>query len=299
MLRHFLRLSDLSADDLTSLLCQAEHFKRHRGEGFSEHLRNSIVALYMELPSTRTRLSFQVAAAEMGGGHISIDKKNIQIDRGEPIEDFARVCSELFAALVVRSISHQRIIEFTKFCNIPVINALSDEGHPCQVLADLMTLRHHFPSIQDLNIVWLGDGNNVCRSWIEAAGILGLSLRVTTPSARQPRVSKLPDTVKLFPDNPREALAGADVLMTDVWESMGSTKLITDEIEKFLPYQINHKAVAYTGKNPVILHCMPMHRGEEISAEIVSGSGSHIYEQAGNRLHAHKAILQFLLCPVD
>lgn len=299
MPRHFLQLSDFSADELTSILCQAEQFSRSRGEGFSGQLRNKIVALYMELPSTRTRLSFQVAAAEMGGGHISIDKKNIQIDRGEPIEDFARVCSELFAVLVVRSISHQRILEFSKFGNIPVINALSDKGHPCQVLADLMTLRHHFPSIQDLNIVWLGDYNNVCRSWIEAAGILGLSLRVATPSARQPNIPNLPDTVRLFPDNPREALAGADVLMTDVWESMGSTKLTADEIEKFLPYQINHAAVACTGKNPVILHCMPMHRGEEISAEIVSVSGSLIYEQAANRLHAHKAILQFLLCPGD
>ena len=295
MPRHFLKLSDLDSGELMAVIEMSARFKQLRSRGFSDQLRNKIIALLMELPSTRTRLSFQVAATEMGGHCVNIERRNVQLERGEPISDFSRICSHLFAAIVVRSLSHQGIKELANTSAVPVINALSNSGHPCQVLADLLTLNERFGDLSQLKIAWLGDGNNVCLSWIEAAGLLGLSLSVGTPQARQPKPSSLPDTVSLFPDDPYAAIDGADVLMTDVWSSMGDAELSESQKRDFAPFQINSELLARAGKEPVVLHCMPIHRGEEISDEIIDSPASLIFEQAANRLHTHKGILQFLL----
>ena len=292
--RHLLSLSDLGRDGLIEALSLSARCKRERG-AHSAQLAGRIIALLMELPSTRTQLSFQVAVTELGGHCVNIESRSSQLGRGEPIEDFARVCSRMFAAIVIRSLSHQRIASLAAASSVPVLNALSSEGHPCQALADLLTLKERFGRLEGLRIAWLGDGNNVCASWIEAAGLLGLELRVSTPAAHAPEAQGLPDGVRLYPDDPHAAVADADVLMTDVWSSMGNDGLSEAQKAAFAPFQINQRLLERARNNPVVMHCMPIHRGEEISADVIDDPRSLIFEQAANRLHTHKALLMMLL----
>ena len=294
MAKSLLKISDLNTEELQNLIAEAIAIKKtytrdHQGQ----ELRGKVIGLYMALPSTRTRLSFQVAGAKMGGHLIDIDHKNTQIQRGEPVEDFAQVCSQMFSAMIIRAFDHSFIEQFAQYADIPVINALSSEAHPCQILADLMTIQEKFGSLSQPKIVWLGDYCNVCRSWIKAAKILNIKLRVALPAVCKPS-QPLPAPIELFIDDPHAAVAQADVLMTDVWSSMGKEKSEEDK-KSFTPFQINRQLLKLASPEAKVMHCMPIHRGEEITAEIVSDPASLIYHQASNRLYSQMALLRYLL----
>ena len=290
--RHFLTGEELSGEELGSLLERALELKRGRREGAgSDALAGRTVALFFERPSTRTRVSFQVAVAELGAHPLPLRADELQLGRGESIADTARVLSRYLDAIAIRSGSHERVVELAAAAEVPVVNALTPAHHPCQALADLLTLRERFDALDGLTVAYVGDGNNVARSLAVLGGKVGVELRVATPAGYE-LDSGLGAVA--FAD-PREAAAGADALYTDVWVSMGDE----DEAERrradLAPYQVNEELLGAASQRAIVLHCLPAHPGEEITGEVLYGERSAVWDQAENRLHAQKALLELLL----
>ncbi len=293
--RHFLCLSDLSRDELLSLILRADQMKRGlRGSGPVKPLEGRSVGMIFEKPSTRTRVSFQVGIYELGGNAVYLNWADIQIRRGEPIRDTARVLSRYLAAIVIRTFGHGILEEFATWSSVPVINGLSDAHHPCQVLGDLFTLHEVGVDIGKMNAAWVGDGNNMANSWIEAASIIGFNLMLACPEGYEPSLDYSAERVKVVRD-PAEAVTNADVVSTDVWASMGQESEAEARRDAFQGYQVNRELLTLAHDPVYILHCLPAHRGEEITDEVIESPHSLVWEQAENRLHIQKAILEMLL----
>jgi ornithine carbamoyltransferase len=296
-MRHLISIADLSKEEIEELLRTAAKLKEDRRRSvFEERLKHKTLAMLFELPSTRTRISFEVAMLELGGNALYLNWNDLQLGRGEPIKDTARVMSRYVNGIMVRARRHETVEELAKFSSVPVINGLSNLEHPCQVLADLLTI-YQIKGL-DAKIVWLGDGNNVCNSLILLSAILGLETVVSCPKGFEPpllpKALELGGKIKLERD-PRKAVENADVLYTDVWVSMGIEAEREARLKAFKGYEISAELMKRAKGDAIVMHCMPMHRGEEIEDEVIESKNSVIYEQAENRLHMQKAILLRLL----
>lgn len=295
MKRDFLKLSDLRADELRQLLDHAIAMKNQRRMGGRRQpLEHRSVALIFEKPSTRTRVSFEVGVFELGGHPVVLDAQGTQIGRGETIEDTARTLSGYVHAIVMRTFQQSRIEAMARAASVPVINALTDEHHPCQILADLLTVRELKGDLAALRYAWIGDGNNVARSWAEAAAILGLKLTIATPAGHELTMPSWPASVRQVRD-PREAAADADVVITDVWASMGQEAEAEARRQTFAGYCVDGALMSLAAPRAIVLHCLPAHRGEEIATEYLDGPGAVVWAEAENRLHAQKALLELLM----
>ncbi len=303
MTRHFLIDDDLEPVEVVAILDQADRLKKDRLAARPLAGPRSVAVLF-EKQSTRTRVSFEVGIAELGGHPLIIDARTSQLVRGEPIEDTGQVLSRYVSAIVLRTYGHERIEALAASSSVPVVNALSDLAHPCQWLADLMTIREHRGEPAGQTITYVGDGNNVAHSILLGGALAGMHVRVASPAGYEP----LPAIVQrataiaartggsvLVTQDAAEAATGADVLYTDVWASMGQEDESEARRSVFASYQIDDRLVALAAGDVMVLHCLPAHRGEEIAASVIDGPHSFVFDQAENRLHAQKALLAFLL----
>lgn len=300
MKKDFLTVSDLSANEISNILMRAIAFKSGQDASACPLIGKSI-GLIFEKASTRTRVSFEVGIYQLGAQSIYLTPKDIQIGRGETIHDTAKVLSRYLDGIVMRTFSHDTVREFAKYASIPVINGLSDLHHPCQALADLMTIIEKKGSLDGIRLAYVGDGNNVANSLIEAAAIMGIRLSVACPKGYEPP-DEILDRSRTFAQNnitivrdPEEAVSGADAVYTDVWVSMGQEEEAALRKGRFLKYQLNSTLLNHARPNAIVLHCLPAHRGEEITDEVIDGRQSVVFDQAENRLHTQKALLEFLL----
>lgn len=287
---HFLNFADLDAAAHRRLLDAALAAKRAAGRREPIFAGRMLLMLF-EQPSTRTRVSFAAAMAQGGGSAQIIDTEHSQLSRRESVADTARAISGVCDAVMIRAIRHSTIAEFARFSRCPVINGLSDLSHPCQVLADILTCREHKGGVDGLRIAWVGDCNNVFYSWAQAAVVFGCHLVAACPPAYRPAN---PPPGVAFADSPMAAADGADVVMTDVWASMGDEKQQQNRAKAFAGYVVDGKVMAAAKKDAIFLHCLPAHRGEEVAAEVMDGKQSAVWQQAENRMHAQKALLQLL-----
>ncbi len=297
-MRHFLSLDDLSKQELHALIERAMELARaHRSGAQAQLLSGRVLAMIFEKSSTRTRLSFEAGMAQLGGHAIFLSPRDTQLGRGEPIEDTARVVSGMCDAAMIRTGSHENVERFAAAANVPVINGLTDRCHPCQMLADLQTFVELRGDITGRTVAWVGDGNNVCNSWINAARILGFTLRVACPGDFAPApdlVERAGDAVELV-DTPGAAVDNADLVVTDVWASMGQESEQEARNAAFAGYQVDAGLMALAAPDALFMHCLPAHRGEEVAAEVIDGPQSVVWQEAENRLHAQKALLELLL----
>jgi ornithine carbamoyltransferase len=290
--RHLLTGEELSAEELTDLLERAQALKGGREARLgADALAGRTVALVFEKPSTRTRISFAVGVAELGGTPLALRGDELQIGRGESIGDTARMLSRYVHAVVIRSGSHEQVAELAGEAEIPVVNGLTPLHHPCQALADLLTLRERFGELEGLSVAYVGDGNNVARSLAILGRMAGVEVRVATP----PGYELEPGLAALDTHDPAEAAAGADALYTDVWVSMGDEAQADRRRADLEPYRIDSELLARAAPRAIALHCLPAHPGEEISADVLYGDRSAVWDQAENRLHAQKALLELLV----
>ena len=304
MTRHLLRTLDLGPADLVRLLDLATHLKANPFAR-AELLRNQTVVLYFNKPSTRTRISFETAIARLGGAPIAVGAAELQLGRGETIEDTARTISRYARAFVIRTFSDTDVARFAAASSIPVVNALTDRHHPCQSIADLMTLRERRGALEGCRLAYVGDGNNVCHSLIEAAALAGLHLAVACPPGYAPAADIVADAQAVaggtgaridIGSDPAAAVAGAEAVYTDVWMSMNVPESERPRrLEAFAAYQVNRALMARARPDAIFMHCLPDHRGEEVSADVVDGPQSVVFDQAENRLHTAAAILCALL----
>jgi ornithine carbamoyltransferase len=302
MITHLLKLSDLTKSDFDVFFERAMELKRRKKQGTSHRsLAGKTLGLLFDKPSTRTRASFEAAMVQLGGSPLFISSKDTQMSRDEPIKDTARVLSRYFDGLAIRTYSQDIIDEFARFATIPVINALTDLYHPCQVLSDLLTVIQHKRGYENLKIAWVGDGNNMAQSWINAATVLGINLVLACPQDYFPEASILDNAtrgsqadIRLTTD-PVDAVKDADVINTDVWASMGQESEQEARKKIFEPYQVNQDLLSHAAKDAIVMHCLPAHRGEEITEEVLEGPNSVVWDQSENKLHMHKAILAVLL----
>jgi len=296
--RHFLTLLDLSKDELQTLIVRAIELKAmHKAGQCPQIFKNKVLAMIFEKSSTRTRVSFEAAMSQCGGSAMFLSPRDTQLGRGEPIEDTARVLSSMVDCVMVRTYAHETIELFAKYSKVPVINALTDMFHPCQLLADIQTYIEHRGSIQGKKVTWIGDGNNMCHSYMMAARQFDFSLAIATPAEYQPHadvVARAEEHVSLYTD-PVPAVTGADLVSTDVWASMGQEEEQAKRIQVFESYQVNSRLMSLAKPDALFMHCLPAHRGEEVSADVIDGPQSVVWEQAENRLHSQKALLEFLL----
>ena len=311
MTRHFLTVDDLSVSELSDVLDLADELKAQRpapGTGtsapFGDALAGRSVALLFEKPSTRTRVSFEVGIRELGGHPVILSAGQMQLGRGETLADTARVLSAYVHAIVLRTFGQDRLEGLSEHGSIPVVNALSDFAHPCQVLADLQTIREYKGTLPHLKLAYLGDGNNVAHSLLQAGAMVGMHVAVATPPGYEPIPQVVHAAEALAADSdglvtvttdPKEAAADADVLYTDVWASMGQETESDERALIFKPYQVNDAALELARPDAIVMHCLPAHRGEEITADVLDGDQSVVWTQAENRLHAQKALLVHLL----
>ena len=298
--RHFLSLMDCTPDELVGLIRRGMELKdlRNRGVLF-EPLKNRVLGMIFEKASTRTRLSFEAGMIQLGGQAIFLSPRDTQLGRGEPIGDAAIVMSRMLDAVMIRTFAHSTLTEFAANSRVPVINGLSDDLHPCQLLADMQTYQELRGSIKGKTVVWVGDGNNMCNSYIEAAIQFDFQLRVACPEGYEPSAALLAqagERVQIL-RNPREAVAGAHLVTTDVWASMGQEDEAAERLKRFQPYQVNRALLDAAAEDVLFLHCLPAHRGEEISEDLLDDPRSAAWDQAENRLHAQKALLEFLVEP--
>ncbi|MGX5218410.1 MULTISPECIES: ornithine carbamoyltransferase [Pseudomonas] len=296
--RHFLSLMDCSPTELVSLIRRAMELKdlRNRGVLF-EPLKNRVLGMIFEKASTRTRLSFEAGMIQFGGQAIFLSPRDTQLGRGEPIADAAKVMSRMLDAVMIRTFAHDTLTEFAANSRVPVINGLSDDLHPCQLLADMQTYLEHRGSIAGKTVVWIGDGNNMCNSYIEAAIQFDFQLRVACPEGYEPSARLLAEAgerVQIIRD-PRQAVVGAHLVTTDVWASMGQEDEAQERMKLFKPYQVDRALLDMADESVLFLHCLPAHRGEEISEDLLDDPRSAAWDQAENRLHAQKALLEFLV----
>ncbi|HSL69523.1 MAG TPA: ornithine carbamoyltransferase [Longimicrobiales bacterium] len=298
MNRDFLAIPDFTTDELYELLHLAGEMKA--GRYFHQPLKNKTIALIFEKSSTRTRVSFEVGAFQLGGHALFLSSRDIQLGRGEPLRDTARVLSRYVDGMMVRTFGHDRIEELAAFATVPVINGLTDLLHPCQVMADLLTVQEAFGSdLRPRRIAWIGDGNNMANSWINAAYRLGFELRLACPDGYQPDAALLErarlNTRVVLTDDPHEAAAEAEVINTDVWTSMGQEDETERRQKAFKGYFVDSAVMARATPNAIFLHCLPAHRGEEVADEVIEGSQSRVFDEAENRLHVQKAIMATLM----
>ncbi len=297
---HFLTIFDLSTEEMKGLLKRAAKLKQLRQEGrLPKPLAGQNWALLFEKSSTRTRVSFEVGVNLLGGNAFYMSPDQIQLGRGEPLEDTARVLSRYVDGLVVRTFGHDRVKTLAQWGSIPVINGLTDLCHPCQLLADLLTVQERLGTVEDFKSAWIGDGNNMAYSWIASAAVLGFTLSLACPSGYDPaptamaKAKELGAKVEVVRD-PGQAVAGADVINTDVFASMGQEAEAAQRLKDFAGFQINRELVEKANPGAVVLHCLPAHRGEEITEEVLEGPQSAVFDQAENRLHAQMAVLEAL-----
>jgi ornithine carbamoyltransferase len=298
--RHFLSLMDCTPDELVSLIRRGMELKdlRNRGVLF-EPLKNRVLGMIFEKASTRTRLSFEAGMIQLGGQAIFLSPRDTQLGRGEPIGDAAIVMSRMLDAVMIRTFAHSTLTEFAANSRVPVINGLSDDLHPCQLLADMQTYQEQRGSIKGKTVAWIGDGNNMCNSYIEAAMQFDFQLRVACPEGYEPNAKFLAaagERVQILRD-PLAAVAGAHLVSTDVWASMGQEDEAVERLKLFQPYQVNRALLDAAAENVLFLHCLPAHRGEEISEDLLDDPRSAAWDQAENRLHVQKALLEFLVEP--
>ena len=297
-IRHFLTLLDLTSEEIVALIDRATELKARLRDGvIDEPLKNRTLALVFEKSSTRTRVSFEAAMVQFGGATLFLSPRDTQLGRGEPIEDTARVLSRMVDAVAIRTFEHEKIERFAAYSGVPVINALTDRHHPCQLLADMQTFFEHRGSIAGRTVAWIGDGNYMWHSFIDAARQLEFRLRVASPEGYEPDpqlVAAGSGWVEVMRD-PREAVAGAHLVATDVWASMGQESEQTQRIERFSAYQVNRDLMRLAAPDALFMHCLPAHRGEEVTEDVLLGPQSVVWDEAENRLHAQKALLEFLL----
>ena len=299
MTRHFLSMDDLTADELHGLLDLARKVKASPDD-HAGALSGRAIGMIFEKPSTRTRVSFEVAIALMGGHPLALSSSELQLGRGETIEDTGRVLSRYLDAVVVRTFGQERLEAMASTSSVPIVNALSDYEHPCQCLADLLTVLEHRGELAGLRLAYLGDGNNVTHSLLLGGAKTGMHVRVATPAGYEPipqvveRASEIAEetggSVEVTAD-PIAAATGADVLYTDVWASMGQEAEASERVLVFTPYRLDAEKVAVAKDDVIVMHCLPAHRGEEITDDVIDGPRSVVWDQAENRLHAQKALL--------
>jgi ornithine carbamoyltransferase len=297
-MKHLLRIAALGREEIEGLLARAAEIKRAPRRPLTT-LAGRTLGLLFEKPSTRTRVSFEVAMHRLGGSTAYMHAATTQLGRGETAADTARVLSRYLDALVVRTYSQAQIEELAGASGIPVINGLSDDHHPCQVLSDLMTVQEKKGALAGLKIAWVGDGNNVANSWLEAAGVLGLRLHLACPPGYGPRATFVEfarsGAEVVVSSDPAAAVRGADVINTDVWASMGQEAERAERLKVFAPYQVNGELLAQAKEGCIVMHCLPAHRGEEITDAVLDGAHSVVLDQAENKLHLHQALLERLL----
>ncbi|MGQ9837904.1 MAG: ornithine carbamoyltransferase [Cyanobacteriota bacterium] len=297
--RDLLKLSDLSSEELSGLLTQAAELKR---DPYRVNLRGRVLGLLFQKASTRTRVSFTAAMAQCGGSTIDLLPTVMQVSRGEPLQDTARVLSRYLDVIAVRTYEQKELETFADYASIPVINALTDQFHPCQILADLLTIQETFGQLAGLTLAYCGDGNNIAHSLLLGCAMSGIHIRVATPPGYQPDPAVVQqartlarNSEVLVLENPQEAVSGSQVIYTDVWASMGQEAEAEARRIEFLPYQVNADLIQQAAPEAIVLHCLPAHREEEITTEVLEGSQSRVWEQAENRLHVQKALLVQLL----
>ncbi|WP_226645409.1 ornithine carbamoyltransferase [Microbulbifer variabilis] len=297
-IRHFLTLMDLSVEELKQIIERAIELRTLRNQGITTDLfRGKVLGMIFEKSSTRTRVSFEAGMAQMGGSALFLSPRDTQLGRGEPIEDSARVISRMVDMVMIRTFGHETLERFAAHSRVPVINALSDSYHPCQLLADIQTFVEHRGSPAGKVVAWVGDGNNMCHSYINAARLCDFELRIASPQGYAPDadiIAAAGDRVKVV-HNPVEAVRGADWVTTDVWASMGQETEQQTRSEAFDNYQVNHELMSHANEGAIFMHCLPAHRGEEVSAELLEDERiSKVWDEAENRLHAQKALMEFL-----
>lgn len=293
-MRHFLDLRDLTAKDIRSIITRAKELKRHRAQ-HNKELYDKGLAMIFEKNSTRTRVSFEVGIRELGGYPLVLQKENLQLGRGETVADTANVLSRYVHAIMLRAHQHATLLELAQYATVPVINGLTNLLHPCQVLADLMTIEEHFGTVEGKVLAWVGDGNNMANTFITVAKKAGFTLRLCCPKSLQPDAAILAGAKAEGADiqlvkTPEDAVTGADVVITDTWVSMGDDDTLTRR-QAFKGYQVNDALLAKAKKEAIFLHCLPAHRGEEVSDNVLDGAQSKVWDEAENRLHAQKAIM--------
>jgi ornithine carbamoyltransferase len=292
--RHFLTLKDLPKQEVLGIVQRAMDMKR--ADTPSTVLAGQTLALIFDKSSTRTRVAFEAAMARLGGNSLFLSNKDSQLGRGESPEDSARVISRMVQCIAIRTFSHAALERFASQSRVPVINALTDSFHPCQLLADMQTFVEHRGSIAGKAVAWVGDGNNMCQSYINAAEVFDFELRIAAPAGYEPDEElcrQHADRVSLC-HSPAEAVRGVDLVVTDVWASMGQEQEQQERLAVFAPYQVNGELMALANSDALFMHCLPAHRGEEVSAEVIDAADSVIWEEAENRMHTQQALLEFL-----
>ncbi|MCU7833791.1 MAG: ornithine carbamoyltransferase [gamma proteobacterium symbiont of Taylorina sp.] len=297
-LRHFLTLMDFSSDELKQMTSRSIVLKQMQKSGdIYEPLKNRMLAMIFEKSSTRTRVSFETGMLQFGGGALFLSPRDTQLGRGEPIEDSARVLSQMVDMIMIRTFEHKHLERFAQYSSVPVINALTDSYHPCQLLADMQSYQENRGSIEGKTVAWIGDGNNMCHSYINAARQWGFKLNIACPKGYDPEQSIFAaagDQVEIIRD-PMAAASNTDLVVTDVWTSMGQEEEQAKREKAFAGYIVDDKLMAQADKEALFMHCLPAHRGEEVSASVIEGKQSVVWDEAGNRLHAQKALLEFLM----
>ncbi len=294
--RDFLTFEDLTKAQVDDLLALAQRMKA--GQYQEKPLAGKTVGLIFAKSSTRTRVSFEVGTYQLGGHALFLSSRDIQLGRGEPIRDMARVMSRMMDMIMIRTFAHSEVEELAKWASIPVINGLTDLHHPCQILADLQTMVQHIGGYEGKRVAWIGDGNNMANSWLDAAALLGFELRIACPEAYEPdhgvfeRAQRA--TKVLITEDPEEAVDGADVVNTDVWASMGQEEEAAKRQRDFKGYCVSAELMKLAKPTAIFLHCLPAHRGEEVTEEVLEGPQSRIFDEAENRLHAQKALMVHL-----
>jgi len=302
--RDYITLADFTTEELWYLLELARELKEKQKKGIGHKLLDGkTLGMIFQKASTRTRVSFEAAMYHLGGLGMFLSKNDLQIGRGEPIEDTARVLSRYCDGILIRTFQHQEVLDLAKYADVPVINGLSDDFHPTQALADMLTIWEHKGTLAGIKLAYVGDGNNVAHSLILAAALLDLEIVIASPEGYKPnpqivesakKIARDPSQIKVIID-PKEAVRGAQVLYTDVWASMGQEEEAKIRRAAFSDYQINEELLKSADDNAIVMHCLPAHRGEEISPDVMEGPRSVVFDEAENRLHAHKAILAALL----
>ena len=297
-IRHFLTLLDFSRDELNQLIKRAIELKGMlKGDERQALFHGRTLGMVFEKSSTRTRVSFEAAMAQCGGHAIFLSPRDTQLGRGEPIEDTARVLSRMVDIVMIRTFEHEKLERFAEFSRVPVINALTDMYHPCQLLADVQTFVEQRGTIEGRTVAWVGDGNNMCHSYINAARQFGFKLNIACPAGYEPdrKVLAAAGGAAEVMRDPVAAVEGAHLVTTDVWASMGQEEEQAEREKAFADYEVTQELMEAAGKDALFMHCLPAHRGEEVAADVIDSPDSVVWEQAENRLHAQKALLEFLL----
>lgn len=297
-MRHFLSLLDLSANELAGLLKRAAELKQLQHQNQAHRtLENRILAMIFEKSSTRTRVSFEAGIIQLGGNALFLSPRDTQLGRGEPIEDTARVLSSMVDIIMVRTFEHEKITTLSNYSSVPIINGLTDQEHPCQLLADLQTWFEHHDTIQGATVTWIGDGNNMCHSWIHAAQLLDFKLNIACPEGYEPDSAILKaagNHAEIIRDT-MTASRNSNLITTDVWASMGQENEQDGRADVFATYQVNSTIMQAANSDALFMHCLPAHREEEVTTDVIDGAQSVVWDEAENRLHSQKALMEFLL----